>query len=388
MKTQIHDLLLCHEKYLEKRSVFSIVASLGKLSLRWLNKNYSFRKIAVHRLVGKSRYTESMAHQLLDALFHELTAAKLLRLLKAELKDPLALDRFRRDALTGKRQRARGPRVVTHIFSGNVPNPSIVSFILGMLIKSVNIGKVSSRDEGFLDIYLESLKSSDKNLAETNWLIDASDKRLTISAIAMSDLVVAYGNDVSLKEIRAHVPAAVPFMGYGHRTSFGIYAKEALTQKNLKTFAERTARDIWMMDQRGCLSPMEILIEAGGAVSLAGFSGALTKAIEGLFAVKAWRLPAGQAAHLIGFGGRKMIGVRPIKDLKEVSKIFMPFQKHLQSVSLEAGAERRKKTAERLSAMGVNRICRAGRMQRPPLTWHHDGKWNLAAWVNWTDLET
>ena len=54
---------------------------------------------------------------------------------------------------------------------------------------------------------------------------------------------------------------------------------------------------------------------------------------------------------------------------------------------LECGASHRQKIAEWLSLFGINRICRAGKMQRPPITWHHDGRLNLASWLTWTDLE-
>ena len=170
--------------------------------------------------------------------------------------------------------------------------------------------------------------------------------------------------------------------------SFGIYAKEVLNKKNLTMLAKKTAYDIWMVDQRGCLSPAEVFIESGGEVSLAGFSKALTKATERLFALKAWRLPDRLGKkHILGVRGRKIVSVRLVKNLESISKILKPLEKYLQAVSLEANPVRRKIIANRLSAFDVNRICRAGEMQRPPITWHHDGKFNLASWVNWTDLE-
>ena len=386
----IDNLILNREKYLETRSVNSIVSSLGGLSLQWQDRNYSFRKKAVKRLVEKSFFSEAMANALLDALFEEQTQAKLLKLLKAEFQDPRVLDEFRRETLTGKWQRARGPRLITHIFSGNVPNPSILSFVLGMLVKSANIGKTSSKDEGFLDIYLESLREADPKLARTNLLLEPTDKQSLFSAIRASGLVVAYGRDASLGEIRSHVHAATPFIGYGHRVSFGIYTKEALNKKNIAAFAEGSARDIWMTDQRGCLSPMEIFVETGGEVSPEEFSEKLKIALEHAFAMRAWRLPLGLGAvHTVGFAGKKMVSVRPVKNLKEALKVLKPFHRYLQAVSLEAGPDRSKKMriTETLSRLGVNRICRAGQMQRPPVTWHHDGKWNLASCVNWSDLE-
>jgi hypothetical protein len=37
-------------------------------------------------------------------------------------------------------------------------------------------------------------------------------------------------------------------------------------------------------------------------------------------------------------------------------------------------------------SLGVSRFCAAGRMQFPPLTWHHDGRRTLAELVAWIDL--
>ena len=372
----------------KNRSISSIVRSLGKLSRRWLKRKYSFRRKAVHRLIQRSHFSQNMAEALLDALFAELTAPKLIQLLKSEIKDPLVLDGFRRDPVSGNFHRANGPRLITHIFSGNVPNPAIVSFILGMLVKSTNVGKVSSEDLGFLDIYLQSLMSHDKRLGRTNFLLRPKDKKSLRRWMRASDLVVAYGSDETLARLKKNVPAKASFAGYGHRVSFGIYAKEVLTEKNLVGFAKKTARDIWMTDQRGCLSPTEIFLEGSKEELLAEFSGALAKEIERLFVMRTWRLPVRvDAAHVIGLAGRKMVRVRMIKDLENIPKILMPIEKYLQAMSLEASAKRRKALADRLSVIGVNRICRAGQMQKPPITWHHDGKPNLAAWLTWTDLE-
>jgi hypothetical protein len=38
-------------------------------------------------------------------------------------------------------------------------------------------------------------------------------------------------------------------------------------------------------------------------------------------------------------------------------------------------------------SLGVSRFCPAGRMQYPPLTWHHEGRPVLADLVTWIDAE-
>ena len=40
-----------------------------------------------------------------------------------------------------------------------------------------------------------------------------------------------------------------------------------------------------------------------------------------------------------------------------------------------------------LNLGGVSRFCPAGRMQFPPLTWHHEGRQTLAELVTWIDAE-
>src|SRR3990167_9069031 len=119
MTRLLNNLLAYREKYLKNRKVYEIAQVLGALSKKWLRKNDPFRKKALRRLVQKSRFSEKMAAALLDALFRELTTPKLMRLLKSELRDPLVLDGFRRDPVSGGSHRAEGPRVITHIFSGN-----------------------------------------------------------------------------------------------------------------------------------------------------------------------------------------------------------------------------------------------------------------------------
>ncbi len=410
----------------EVRSTASIIKTLGALSSRWLNPQYPFRKKAVRKLVQKSRFSEAMAEALLDALFQELTAPKLTQLLKSEIGNPEVLDGFRKNPLTGVQHFAQGPKRITHIFSGNMPNPSITSFVLGMLVKSVNMGKLSSKDEGFLEIYLESLKSCDQKLAASNFLIDPKNRKALWEAMETSDLVVAYGSNANLKEIQKSVPAGTPFIAYGHRVSFGLFMKEALTPKNSSLLAKESARDIWMADQRGCLSPLVIFAQKGGKVSVLNFAEELAKALAKLSGNKPHTPPydrvvraqtnlnsyhmkqvAGEKVRFWGSSPRGVWGVfydekiqelalsqggqeiyvKAFSRVEDVFKVISPLKKYLQAVALEAAPGHQKALATQLSSLGVNRITRAGRMQSPPITWHHDGKPNLAQWLTWTDLE-
>jgi hypothetical protein len=404
----------------------SVIKSLGGLSEKWLRPNFSFRKLAGRQLVEQSKFEEAMAGELIDSLFRELTAAKLLTLLKNEISNPKSLDDFQKNPISGHASYAQGPALITHIFSGNIPNPSVISFVLGMLVKSANIGKLSSKDQGFLEIYIESLKRHDRKLALTNLLLDPSDRQTLKTAIEQSNLVVGYGSNQRLREIQEIVPSRTSFIAYGHRVSFGLYAKEALTPKHIKSLARSTARDIWMADQRGCLSPLVIFAQKGGKVAVMDFAKGLAEALE-MISEKNGRKPdfnrvvkaqniqnryqfkkiSGQSAQfwlsspkglwgvyydekikeLVLSEGNQQIYVKAFSEFNEVFQVMAPLEKYLQAVSLEAPPNIRHTLARRLALLGVNRITRAGRMQTPPVTWHHDGKPNLAGWLTWTDLE-
>jgi hypothetical protein len=185
---------------------------------------------------------------------------------------------------------------------------------------------------------------------------------------------VAYGTDETLQKIRNEVPPAANFVGYGHRVSFAFFSREVLCKDKLRQLAEKTARDIWMMDRRGCLSPERLYAEEGGEISPREFCEQVVRHLEKM-----------------EFSPERLYQLKNWVKLGQLQENFFENLKaegrSLQCVALEAPSPRRKKIARMLSELGINRICRAGQMQAPPVTWHHDGKPNLASWVTWTDLE-
>jgi len=371
-------------------TTLTVVKILGKLSGLWLKKNYPYRLKTITRLVTRSGFSPRMAEALLDGLFKELTETKLLGLLKSELGDRRVMDEFRSDRTNKRWVRVRGPKLILHIFAGNVPNPSILSFIFGMLVGSDNIGKVSSEDPGFLDIYLESLRKISPRLAKANILIPPKNKMAVKVWAKRADLVVVYGSDETLEELRRYVPTGTPFIGYGHRLSLALYTREALKRAKVGSLARKTALDVWMMDQRGCLSPEFLYVETGGEVSPAAFSILVSKELDRIARIDK-KTPVREAAVRMARENLRKVKqisfVRSFHSLKEAYRALECFKGHLQAVALEASPKRLQTIAEELSRLGANRICRAGQMQFPPLTWHHDGRPNLASWLTWTDLE-
>ena len=409
------------------RPVSSIAASLGALSRKWLRKNFVYRKKAVSDLVKHSGFSEKMAEALLDALFSELTAPKLKALLKSELGEPSALDRFIREKENKRSVFAQGPRRILHIFSANIPAAAVQSFVLGLLAKSENIGKMSARDAGFLRTYLDSLGAHDRGLKERCRLIPANSRAAAVRWMKQADLIVAYGSDESLAALRKNVPVKTPFVGYGHRISFSLVMREALSAKNVKSLARQTAHDVWMDDQRGCLSPCSVFVQKGGEVRPEAFAQMVAQELErsarrertrpkrGLSEYLAfqrdreraliltlkkgktliwqsrisaqWTVLYDEAPTLVPLGPGQRIAIKGFHGLGDLERTLHRSSAYLQAASLECAAADRLKLAGWLSTFGLNRICRAGKLQPPPVTWHHDARPNLADWLRWTDLE-
>lgn len=398
-------------------STASRVRSIGRLSRRWLREDFVFRRRALQKLEKRSGFSKKMAAAMIDAVFSEWTETGLRGLLRSELKDPAALDGFVREG--GRLVRARGPRTVLHVLPGNVPGAAVASLAVGLLLGSHNILKVSGRDEGILPDYLDSLKAHDRSL----WRLCRLERRRSAvrPAAGEADLVVAYGEDATLKKVRSMLPAKVPFIGHGHRVSVSLLLKGSLTDRA----ASRTALDVWMADQRGCLSPVLVFAQKGGGMSAAVFA---EKIAEGLGALEkgdskprrgleqalarrrfadrvkiealkgghgcAWQSVSGnwmvvydERSDAEFASGSQVIRVKGFSKLSGLEPVLGRFRGSLQAASLECKPAQRRITAEWLSGFGISRVCRAGQMQKPPVVWHHDGRLNLASWLSWTDLE-
>ncbi len=365
----------------DRSSVLTIARSLGVLSLRWLKPNDPHRLKAVKRLVDRSGYTPMMAHAALDATFQELTESKLIQFLRSEIGDPLYLDGFVRDKNSDRMSRALGPRTILHIFSSNIPNAAIWSLVMGLLVKSDNIAKTSQHDAGVLEIYLETLKKYAPVLRKRIKHISSGHSAIK-PYLKTADVIICYGDDETIRQVRSGSDPEALFVGYGHRISFAIVLKESLVEKSISKLAKDLAVDTWMVDGRGCLSPAAIYVQSGGEVSARTFEDLYRRKLNDLYQDGS----ADYSTRSQRIISSLKVRVHEFKNIGSVISSLKSKRSHLQAAALEASPKDRPQIAKQLSDLGFNRICRAGQMQYPPITWHHDGKPNIASWLTWTDL--
>jgi hypothetical protein len=242
------------------------------------------------------------------------------------------------------------------------------------------------------------------------------------AAFSRAEVVVAYGADESLSEIRQRVCGR--FLGYGHKVSFGFISREALDKAQV--VASCAAYDTALFDQQGCLSPQLFYVERGGRVTPEEFAWALAKALAELqrtlprgqissaesLAIQRtrdeaeWQAIAGKRVTLHASPGgtewtviyeedptflpsplNRTVRVKPLDDVQQVAEFLRPWRAYLEAAGVAVASERLAMVAEVLGAAGVSRICPVGKMQEPSLSWHHGGRLCLRELVRWVGIE-
>ncbi len=426
MRTQAVKLRAAQAEYLSRQPVYKIVALLDRVATRWLEPASPYRREAERLLPLVTGYAEPAIRKGLPVWLGTLREENIRRLLEAELPEPAVLDRFVSRGPGGGETRAFGPKLTVHVWSGNVPGLPAQSLLSALLTKSASLGKVASEEPLFPTLLAESIAEVEPRLAEclaiTYW--PGGDERSETPAFEQADAVIAYGADRAVESIRQRLPSTTRFLGYGHKLSFGAIGRAALAPDCLADTVDRAAYDVAKYDQQGCLSPHVFYVEDGGPTSPRGFAEVLATRL-GQYAgvVTRGRLNLEEAASLASlrnhYEARELAGdsvalfpadgalvmfdanptfeasclnraiyVKPVSDLvRALPALVAPVRRYLQTCGVAADPERRRKLAEVLGSVGVDRVCPLGRMGDVAPTWHHDGRLNLLELLRWTDLE-
>jgi hypothetical protein len=437
LRAQIERIQVARDDYLARLPVRRIVSILDRVATRWLEPGSAYRREAEQLLPLVTGYSEPAIRKGLASYLATLREENVLRLLEAELPEPGVLDGFIPRGRGGGETRAFGPRLTVHVWSGNVPGLPAQSLVSALLVKSASLGKVASEEPIFAPLLAESIAEVDPRLAEclavTYW--PGGDDVVDPVVFGSADAVIAYGGERAIEHIRARVPPGARFVPYGHKLSFGVIAREALSAERLTDSVDRAAYDVVKFDQQGCLSPHLFYVERGGECSPRDFASALSTALgeyaarvprgrlsleeSGSLAALRQRYelralgargvtdvadPASEAAALFEADSglvvfdpdttfeasclNRAIYVKPVEDvLHDVPGLAAPVRRYLQTCGVAADLERMRALAERLGALGLDRVCPLGRMGDVAPTWHHDGRFNLLELLRWTDLE-
>jgi hypothetical protein len=418
------------EQYLASRTTAQLVKLISDLAENWLQPDYPFRKLALDQGPAATGFSHATLVRGLDTFFQELTRENLHALLVQELGHAHRLDELCATAAEAKVQRAamaRGPELLVHIAAGTIPNPTLLSIVLGLLTRSAQFVKCG-RGASFLPrLFAHSLYEVDAKLASCLEIAEwrGGDVALETPLFAAASFVTATGSDEMLADVQRRLAPGLRFLGYGHRVSFGYVTQEVLSGFGVKKIVARAAEDVIAWNQLGCLSPHLIYVETGGAVSPEMFAEKLAEELarcerdeprgdvsvevsatiaarRDFYRVRAtaatetqiW-VSEGSTAWTVIYEAdprfqpsclNRFIYVKAVANLDEALRQADVVRGQVSTVGIAAQDDRAQELATRWGRWGATRICPLGQMQNPPLTWRHDGRpalGDLVEWIGW-----
>jgi len=420
------------ERYLLPHSTQSIIQVLTEVAAGWLDPENPFRKLALDHGPSQLGFSRATLARGLDDFFRQLTVENFRTLLEQELGEPRRLD----DLVATEAKRdgdraaiATGPEFLVHIAAGNIPNPTLMSMVLGLLTRSAQFVKCARGTTLLPRLFAHSLYEVQPKLAACLEVAEwrGGDTTLEAGLFAEADCVTATGGDEVLLAIRHRLPPRTRFLGYGHRVSFGFVAGDKLTPHHVRKIIAHAAADVVAWDQLGCLSPHVFYVQSGGAVSPVQFAEQLAAELarreaseprgklspeaaatiasrRAIYQVRAahsadthlWQSPDSTVWTVVcEADGRfpisclyRFIYVKPVRDLTELFQSADAVRGQISTVGVAVPEQRAAEITMQLARWGVTRVCPLGQMQNPPLNWRHDGRPALADLVRWTDYES
>lgn len=417
--------------YLEERTTEKIIRILSENARCWLDPAYPFRQMALTEGPKELGCSAATLEHGMDAFFSEMTQENLEALVMQELGHHHRMDKpvsSPEERETHRASLVRGPELLVHIASGNIPAPAWMSIAMGVLVRSAQLMKCATNASLLPRLYAHSLYEVEPKLGACLEIAcwHGGNTEIEEALFAQSDCVTATGSDETLASIRRSLPIQCRFVGYGHRVSFGYISHKALSHETIKEVVERAATDVIAWNQLGCLSPHVFYVEDGDEHMGEKFAEKLAAELarreeieprgqipvqasatiasrRAFYEVRAahspetrhWFSPESTAWSVVYEADpqfqksclHRFIYVKGVKDLTEALKGAELVREYISTVGLAVAAEESKDLVPKLARWGVPRICPLGRMQHPPLGWRHDGRPALADLITWTDWE-
>ncbi len=292
---------------------------------------------------------------------------------------------------------------ILHVVSGNTPHAALQSLIRGVIVGALNWMKVPHEGLPEVDAFVRALpKETRPELARelpSRWMEEA-------------EAIVVFGSDETVQDFSRRSLPSQRFLAHGHKISLGMIWGRCDSR-----IAEGIARDVFLFDQLGCLSPQFFYVatdsgefahqlsielkkrpaksetaarERGSAAALRAFreEWKFRAATEpGVFLWESlgnldWVVVHDPNPALVANPLHGTILIKPMGPDPEL--VLSPIRRLISTIGLSAVNPESVNLAIRV---GAQRVCRIGEMQNPPLTWHHDGWPALGSLVRYVDVE-
>ena len=241
--------------------------------------------------------------------------------------------------------------------------------------------KVSRRDPGLAPLFARTAQSVGLPLSVT-------DDR---GCVRDADLVVAMGQDQTIRQIQTHLSPGTRLLGFGHRFSVAWIDREAAEDPSTWL---GLAFDLALHDSRGCMTPIAVFTDAPSAAywdfavqamreteaaiprgQIAPIEGALLRSRESLARVtgqaagtERWSVHGLPVELLEPQSLPRSLAIYSCQDIDEALRCLHPYKRWLSVVGVSPTSD-----IAPWEAFGAERTCPVGAMQRPPLERLHNG---------------
>jgi len=391
-----------------------IVAALADAAARWCDADFPPRVRATRTVMERTGYTEPVVDFALDRLFQSIDRSSIEATIVGELGSVAALDGF--VARPGRPDVSfRGASRAVIVASDTTIGVAVPALVFALCAKAHVT--VKDRDDRLVAAFAQTLVEEEPALAQrvTVEVWVGRDTAQSRARLSEADVVVAYGTDAALGAIRAQLAPHARFVGFGHRTSIGYVAREALCDETAAmSAAHAAALDALLYDGDGCLSLHALFVERGGAIAPPEFASILARGCDQVAvefpagasqappAVAAYRRAAlfraavGRGAlydgivapHLVAYDAPvdepppllpRTLALYPVEGpqdaLAYVRRHALPLEAFVRVAGTRPDVE-----AVALQS-GASRIALLGRLQTPPLGGEHGGEGRILPFV-------
>jgi hypothetical protein len=395
---------------LRQRPPEDVIDALGEVLDRFRDPESPVRVDLHDELPAATGFATQTVRAGLDLALSDWTGDALRALVRAEL---------------GSKALVRGFDLTAVLLGGALPMPTLLALLAPLALRSPVLAKTAHHDPVTARAFARELTRVDPALGACVEVFDfAGHDDACTEALLAAECVSATGSDETVAAIAGRVRPPRRFVGYGHRVSVAVLGPHAQGGAGLADAARGLALDVALWDQLGCLSPVSVYV-VGPPASADAVATAIADELEAL----ATRLPRGLVAReaAVAFaqalaeaemraaagGGVRIHGgaerafavvqepdarvrpaplhrflrVHPVADVEALLQALAPLARHLAGVALAGFDAQDSEVAASLVLRGASRVCRPGRLQAPPLAWHHDGLPVLLPLARFGDLE-
>lgn len=322
--------------------------------------------------------------------------------LRVELGDGRILDEWVSRGRVRTQAVALSP--LLHIVSGNTPHAAFQSVLRGMVVGCMNRVKLPSAGLPDFERWIAKLPPILSALIEVSHTLP--DAWLDCEA------AVIFGGGETIDTFRQRLSPAVLRIEHGPKLGIAVVF-DPTTEA-----AHRIAEDILRHDQRGCLSVQAVYVDGDErtihafgeklAASMAAYrlrhpetSSTLSDAggVSNAREIARFLMANGEPIRLweseestgwtIVYDANPLLKAGPLNGFVRLHPLPADLRllgTETDFISAAAIHPFDETHAAKLDALGIARICEAGKVQEPTIFWHHDGMPSLASLVRWRDL--